>query len=238
MKSLQLVACLVALAAPLPAVAASYTYTIDYDFPMLREGNNLGAFADPIAGRGSLTGQIVLDDSFLTTRTLVSYSLTTTNSSTRSNVENSYSFSSTDTAETFAFVGPDSVFDPYIDLVFNDQSYAQPCSPTSPTAIGGQYSIAGSRLVLQIGRNFTPGDAGFAMRAYENFGRTAYCYRAGYPFNEHEHTGPNNSTVFAALTSTNPGVGGVSEVPLPAGLPLLAAGVAALGFVKGRRKLG
>ncbi|QIE42169.1 VPLPA-CTERM sorting domain-containing protein [Rhodobacteraceae bacterium SC52] len=226
--------CFAACAAPVPVLATTYTYAIDYTFPILREGNQLGAYADPIPGRGSVKGEIVLDDNFLTSRTLISYSLTTTNSSTRSNVENMYSFSSDDPNETFTFRAASSYWDPHMYLVFSDQSYAQPCSASSPVGPRGTYSIAGSTLTLEIDKNFTPGDAGFSMQALELFGRTAYCAGVGFPLFEHEHTAPNGSGVIATLTST--GTGTTATVPLPAGLPLLVGGVAVLGVTTRRRK--
>ncbi|PWR03193.1 hypothetical protein DKT77_08255 [Meridianimarinicoccus roseus] len=236
MKNFRYLACIAALAAPLPVAAASYTYLIDYTFPILREGNQLGAFADPIPGRGGIKGDITFGDDFLTTRTPLSYNLTTTNTSTRSNVENLYSFSSSDPNEVYSFT-PAGTWDSFMSLTFNDQSYAQPCSPNSPTAARGTYSIAGSRLTLEIDKNFTPGDAGFNMQGWELFGKTKYCASVGYPLNEHEHTAPNNSSVFMALTTTGAGDGtgsGVNAVPVPAALPLLAAGLGSL-LAFGRR---
>jgi len=221
-----------------PAVAATYTYDIDYAFPILRTGNGLGSASQNVAGKGSVKGTITLGDDFLTTQSLLSYDLTTTNTSGRSNVHASYHFSSADPNEQFGYIAPANVWDPTLDLTFSDPSYGTPCGPSAPIGQRGPYSIAGSLLTLEISRTFQPGDASFSMQGRELFGRTAYCAAVGYPLFELEHTAANNS-FFAGgtLASVNPDPGtgpGPSVVPLPAGLPLLVAGFGVLGMMKRR----
>jgi hypothetical protein len=225
-----LLSLIASVALALPASAATYRYDVSYSFPILRD-QGLGAFAQNRPGAGSVSGYFVIADDFFTTGVVQAWELTTVNTSTGFSNQNSYRYSSRQALDGQSYAPPNGSFDPAFSVTFGNGNAAVDCN-AGLVAPSGQhanrtYSINGSALILRINRAFTPGDASFSMLGQEHFGRAPLCTSNGFADGGWEHTAPGSSFVVS---------GSIAPVPLPAGLPLLAAGLGGFGLMRRLRR--
>lgn len=221
------------------ATATTYTYNIDYDFPILRLlGSGSSSFPTRAReGRGSVTGTVTLDDTFDTTNLLLSFNLITTNTSTGFSVTNSsegnrMTYRSTDAGDTYSRTLPGTWGASSIHTIGNpDSGVACSVGLIAPSGQhqNRQYGISGSSLALHIDRNFKAGDAEMRILGVERYGRAPLCFSNGFADLGYEHTAPS-ITAFAAAGAL------AAPVPLPAGLTLIGGGLAALGLMKRRQR--
>jgi len=237
--SAAVLACMMAV----PSQAATYTYDIDHSFGLLRD-NLLGAYAKPRSGRGGFTGSFTIDDTFATTHRILSFNFTSTNTATGFTAENSYSYSSADSTDTYTFSDLGYWAQSY-QHSFSNPSAAVSCSEgliaPSGQHQGRAYGVNGSNLRIHTPYSFTAGDSDLSIKAYETFGTAPLCASAGFADLGYEHTQYNTWALSGSLRvdTTTDGTGngsgsGMSPVPVPASFPLLALGLGALGYFKRR----
>lgn len=219
--------------------ATTYTYNIDYDFPILRLlGTGSSSYpTQSRAGRGSVSGTITLDDTFDTTNVLVSFNLITKNTSTGFSVTNSgegntMTYRATDSNDSYSRALPGTWGAASIHT-FGNPDTAIGCdagliAPSGQHA-NRQYRIQGSVLALHIDRNFKAGDAEMRILGTEQYGRAPLCFSSGFADLGYEHTAPSTTAFAASGTLAAP-------VPLPAGLTLIGGGLVALGAMKRRQR--
>lgn len=238
MKKILATAALLAAFSGTATTAATYTYDINYSFPILRVlGTGSSSYPTQVReGRGSLTGTVTLDDSFNTTKQLLAFNLVTHNTSlgftvTNSPEGNTMTYRSTDPSDSYSRTLPGTWGAASIHRIGNpDSGVACAAGLIAPSGQhkNRQYRINGSSLALHIDRNFQAGDTEMRVMGIEQYGLAPLCFSRGYADLGYEHTAVS-ATGFAAAGSL------AAPVPLPAGFTLFAGGLAAFGVVKRRK---
>ncbi len=226
-----------------PVGAATYTYGVDYAFPITRTAG-LGSAASPRAGRGSVSGTFTIGDGFGDTNfDLLAFDLVSVNTTGGFATQPTYTYTSSVPADAgsarasglgsfssiiFSFTNPDSAVPGSAGLI----------SPPNVQNPGQGYSINASSLTLFVSRSFRAGDTTFSLLGNEIIGRAPLNSGRGFADLGYEFTA--NVISFApggTLLSTDPGNGGpIAPVPVPAALPLLAGALAFMGFGLRRRR--